>query len=501
MSIQADFRVGIVGTGFAGLVAALHLKKKGIESFVMFERAAEIGGTWRDNVYPGCACDVASQLYSFEGEPNPNWSRRYSPQPEILAYMKGVVAKYSLQQHIRFNADIVEALFLEERGCWLVTNRRGNTTTVQVLLLGLGPLNRPSLPQIPGLEEYRGHHFHSSEWDSSYDLKGKRVAVIGTGASAIQIVPNIAPQVAKLYVFQRTPAWVAHRFDSRISEGVKELYRRFPALLRLRRKMIYQLNEWFGLGLIGNERMNRLMAWISLRKLAKEVADPEIRRKLTPNYKIGCKRILRSDDYYPAFNRPNVHLITEPIERFTVQGLITRDGAAHELDAIIFATGFVAADINVYAKIIGRHNRMLPDEWNSQGAEAYRGTTVSGFPNLGFILGPNTGLGHNSVLLMMEAQMKYLVQYIVYLSASGEGSFLDVKKEEQQAYNQRIQQQFRGTVWSSGCKSWYMNAKGRNTTLYPRLVTDFRKEMETFDPKAYQLVQPPITKEKNSVNT
>lgn len=492
--MKTDFQVGIVGAGFAGLVAALRLKKSGRDSFVIFERASEVGGTWRDNIYPGCACDVASPLYSFAGEPNPDWSKQYSEQPEILNYIKGVVDKRGLQKHIRFNADIVEAKFMTEEGCWLVSDRQGKRCRVAVLLLAMGPLNRVHIPQFEELQKFSGKHFHSAQWDSSCELKGKKVAVIGTGASAIQIVPSIAPKVSQLTVLQRTPAWISFRNNKKVSAFSKYLYRRFPRLQKLHRDAIYWTNEFIGLGFIGNKRVNSLMAWLSLRKLIKEVKNPEIRKKLTPNYMIGCKRILRSDDFYPTFNRPNVSLVTDCIKHFTEKGFVTEDGQEHQLDAVIFATGFVAADINFYTKVIGREGQDLTEEWKKKGAEAYLGTTVAGYPNLAIMLGPNTGLGHNSVILMMEAQMNYIMQYLAYLEKNGEGSYLDVKKTIQQVYNKRIQSQFKGTVWTSGCHSWYMNAQGKNTTLYPRLPLDFRKETNKFYPQAYQLMQP-TTKE------
>ena len=487
--MNTDYQLGIIGAGFAGLVAALRLKKSGRESFVIFERAAEVGGTWRDNIYPGCACDVASPLYSFAGEPNPGWSKMYSEQPEILSYLKEVVAKNELYEHIRFNADVVECSFLEEEACWKLTDRQGRSCTVAILLLGMGPLNRPHIPKFRGLENYQGTYFHSSQWDPSVELKGKKVAVIGTGASAIQIVPNIAPLVGHLTVIQRTPAWVSHRFDKRFSHFTKRLFRQFPLLQKLQREAIYWLNELIGLGFTGNKWINRLMTKVALRKLEKEVHDPVIRKKLTPTYTIGCKRILRSDDYYPTFNRPNVALITEGIECFTAEGIKTADGAEHSFDLVVFATGFVAADINFYTKVIGRGGRELVEEWKEKGAEAFLGTTISGYPNLATILGPNTGLGHNSVIHMMESQMNYIKQYIKYLERQGEGSFLDVKEEVQQDYNRKIQKQFSGTVWNSGCKSWYVNEKGKNTTLFPRLTVRFRKETKHFKPEAYHIVQ------------
>jgi cation diffusion facilitator CzcD-associated flavoprotein CzcO len=490
------YEVGIIGAGFAGLAAALRLQKSGRTSFILFERAQEVGGTWRDNIYPGCACDVASPLYSFADEPRPNWSQRYASQPEILAYLKEVVARRGLEKHIRFGADIVEARFLEADGCWLVSDRQGRSSRVRVLLLGMGPLNRPHIPHFPGLEAYRGIHFHSAQWNPEVDLRGKQVAVIGTGASAIQIIPSLAPQVKELLVLQRTPAWVGFRHDKKIHPFVQKLYRRLPLLQRARREGIYWLNEFIGLGLVGNKRVNSIIHWLALRKLKKEVQDPAIRRQLTPDYTIGCKRILRSDDYYPTFNRPNVRLVTQPIHSFTERGLRTADGKEHPLDAVIFATGFVAADITFYTQVIGLQGRNLTAEWEQKGAEAYRGITVSGYPNLGFLLGPNTGLGHNSVVHMMESQMNYLLQYLAWLEKAAPGSYLDVKEEVQQVYNHRIQQQLQNTVWASGCRSWYLNKDGKNTTLYPGLTLQYRKETRRFDPAAYRLVQPaPLLKD------
>ncbi|MFD3000627.1 flavin-containing monooxygenase [Pontibacter toksunensis] len=498
--MEADFQVGIVGAGFAGLVAALRLKKSGRDSFVIFERASEVGGTWRDNIYPGCACDIASPLYSFADEQNPEWSQLYSEQPEILDYLKGVVSRNKLYPHIRFQSDVVEARFLEEEGCWLVRDRQGNNTTVRMLLLGMGPLNRPYIPAFPGLEEFKGNYFHSSAWDTSYDVGGKKVAVIGTGASAIQIIPTIAPEVAHLTVLQRTPAWVAPRYDRKFSRFSRWLLKKAPFLQRLQREVIYRANELIGLGFIGHKIINRLFAYLSLRKLRKEVKDPALREKLTPNYIIGCKRILRSDNYYPTFNRQNVKLVTDRIERFTPEGILTADGTEHQLDAVVFGTGFIAADIDFYTKILGRNGRNLVAEWKEKGAEAFLGTTVSGFPNLALILGPNTGLGHNSVVLMMEVQMNYIMQYIHYLEKNGKGLYLDVKEQEQLAYNERLLEKFKGTVWASGCRSWYVNKEGKNTTLYPRLVTAFKRQMRKFDPAAYHLVQPRVNvPDKNPV--
>ena len=484
--MNIDYQVGIVGAGFAGLVAALRLKKSGRHSFVVFERAGEIGGTWRDNVYPGCACDVASPLYSFAQALNADWDQLYSSQPEILAYMKNVVQDNELEPHIRYHHDIVEARFQPQTGRWLVRARNGQEVTVAVLILGTGPLNRPSLPAFPGMEQFEGTVFHSSQWDKNGDLRNKRVAVIGTGASAIQIIPNIAPLVSHLTVFQRTPAWVTPRKNRRISAEEKHKWKRFPLLLKWQRESIYWLNEFLGLGFTGNQRINNIMRRYALRRLARQVRDPEIRKKLTPDYTIGCKRILRSDDYYPVFNRKNVTLVTEAIERFTTDGIVA-GGRFYPQDIVVLATGFVAADIDLYLQVIGKNGKNLIDEWKTSGAEVYLGTTVSGYPNLCFLLGPNTGLGHNSVVHMMESQMNYVMKYLAFLEKAGEGSFLDVKADVQQRYNEQLQQQFTGTVWSSGCKSWYTNAAGKNTTLYPRLSVTFRRLTKRFDPAAYTI--------------
>lgn len=484
---SSTYQTGIIGAGFAGLVAALRLKRSGRNSFVIFEKAGEIGGTWRDNTYPGCACDVASPLYSFAQEPNPGWSRFFSSQPEILAYMKAVVQKNQLEKHIRYRTDIAEAVFCKETGCWQVKAVDGRTTTVQMLIAGTGPLNRPFIPSFPGRETFCGAAFHTAAWDHSVDLKGKRVAVIGTGASAVQVIPAIASVVEHLTVFQRTPAWVTPRRDRVFTEKEKRRFSRFPFLLKLRRESIYWLNELVGRGFIGNTLINRIMRWVSLRRLTREVSDLELRRRLTPGYQIGCKRILVSNDYYKTFNRRNVTLVTDAITAFTPEGLLA-GGRRYAFDAVVFATGFVAADIELYVKIIGPEGENLIDRWKVTGAEAYLGTTVAGYPNFCFILGPNTGLGSNSVVHMMESQMNYVMQYIQWLEKK-KSCYLDLKPEAQEQYNQKLQEQFKGTVWSSGCKSWYLNREGKNTTLFPRLATSFRRLTNKFDPSVYRICQ------------
>lgn len=485
--MKPDYQIGIIGAGFAGLVAALRLKKRQRESFVIFERAAEVGGTWRDNVYPGCACDVASPLYSFADEPNPDWANLFATQPDILAYMKQVVDRNKLTSHIRFNTDVVQAEFLTEQGCWQVTDARGNTTIVRVLLSALGPLNRPNIPNFKGLSSFQGKVMHTAEWDATYDLTNKTVAVIGTGASAVQLIPTIAPQTKHLTVFQRTPAWISHRRDRTFSQTAQQRFRRFPSLMKLLRESVFWLSELVGHGFTGAGWLNKIMTRLSLNKLANEVCDPEIRAKLTPQYTIGCKRILKSDDFYPTFNRPNVDLVTDPIDTFTESGIRTVDGQEYPVEVVVMGTGFRVADMNFYTKFIGKGGKHLLDVWKQTGGEAYKGMTVSGFPNLAFLLGPNTGLGHNSVLHIMESQMNYIMHYIDQIERLGETGYLDVAESVQKSYNERIQAQFAGTVWLSGCQSWYMNEDGKNTTLYPRLNTHFRRLTKHFALSDYQV--------------
>jgi cation diffusion facilitator CzcD-associated flavoprotein CzcO len=493
MDARADFQVGIVGAGFSGIVAALRLQASNRNSFVILEQATSPGGTWRDNTYPGCACDVPSNLYSISTDPNPNWPQAYSSQSEILAYLKRVIADHQLESHIRYNSGVKRLEFLEREGIWRITDRAGKVVTVRSVILGMGPFSRPSWPEIPGLETFTGKRLHTARWDDSINLIGKRVGIIGTGASAVQIVPEIAGNVAHLAVFQRSAAWIGDRMNHEIDRAKQEQYQRLPWLQALERNVLYWIMELRGNLFTGNKTIHHFFKSQSLKKLEREVPDPELRHKLTPNYEFGCKRILSSDDYLPCFSRENVTLETDAILEITANGIRTANTQSgktlHEFDVLICATGFEVASISNDMQIIGLNGRELLSEWRERGAmEAYKGSSVTGFPNLNFMLGPNTGLGHSSMISIMEAQANYIMAYTQLLEQDA-NAYLNLKPEIQREHNSQLQTQFVGTVWASGCKSWYINSSGKNTTLYPRLLQAFRNRTKDVNSLEYERVK------------
>ena len=475
----------IIGTGFAGLGMAIRLQQAGRSDFLILERAAEVGGTWRDNAYPGAACDVESFLYSFSFEPNPDWSHMFARQGEIWAYMRGVAEKYALRPRIRFGAGVAEARFDEATQRWDVLAEDGRRFRARVLVTGCGGLSRPKKPEIEGLDSFTGTLFHSARWKHD-DFGGKRVAVIGTGASAIQIVPAIAPEVARLFVYQRTAPWIMPRPDRPISPREKRMYRAAPGLQRLTRNAIFWRRELYGIGMIKDTRIMALGERIAKKHLARGIADLALREKLTPNYQMGCKRILLSNDYYPALCRENVELCTEGIERIVPEGIRGKDGQTRAVDAIVLATGFEAAEQLAPFDIFGRDDKRLDDLW-IEGSEAYRGTTVAGFPNLFMIVGPNTGLGHGSMIYMIEAQIAYILSALEKMRERGVHA-AEVRLDVQQRYNDEIQGRLAKTVWATGgCQSWYRTRTGKNTTLWPGFMWQFQSMMRDFDADAYTL--------------
>lgn len=476
----------IIGTGFAGLGMGVRLKQAGIHDFTILERAGGVGGTWRDNHYPGAACDIESHLYSFSFEPNPRWSRTYATQPEILAYLEHCADKYGLRPHIRFNTAVTGATFDERSGLWTLKTRDGKSLRARVVVSGSGGLTEPAYPDIPGLRSFEGKTFHSARWDHTYPLDGKTVAVIGTGASAVQIVPAIAPRVGKLLVFQRTPPWIIPKHDPAIPPRTQELFRRAPFLQQLARDAIYLRHELFGIGFALEPRVLKLAEGLVRRHIASSVRDRALREKLMPSYRLGCKRILPTNDFYPALQRDNVDLVTEGIDEIRPRGIVTRDGVEHAVDAIILATGFEAAEAQAPFETRGRGGLDLDAAWQN-GAEAYLGTTVAGFPNLFIIVGPNTGLGHNSMVLMIESQIAYIVSAVKAMRAR-DLKLVDVRADVQARYNARIHERLGRTVWASGCKSWYQTRSGKNTTLWPGFTFEYRFRTRRFDPNDYDLV-------------
>jgi cation diffusion facilitator CzcD-associated flavoprotein CzcO len=479
-----DVSVAIVGSGFGGLGAAIRLKQEGVEDFRIFERAGEVGGTWRDNSYPGCACDVQSHLYSFSFAPNPDWTRKFSPQPEIWDYLKRCARDFNVLPHIHFNEEVREAEWDEDAQRWRVETSKG-VYAASALILASGALSEPSLPNLPGLERFAGKVFHSARWDHEYDLKGRRVAVVGTGASAVQFVPEIQPHVKQLDLYQRTPPWVAPRRDRALGKTERSLLRRFPLLQRAARSFIYLFREIFLLCFRHLWLAGRIEA-LAQRHLEKSVADPVLRAKLTPDYRIGCKRVLISNDYLPALTRPNVEVVTEGIAEVRARSIVDRTGFERPADAIIFGTGFRVTDPPLARHIRGRGGKTLAEVWMGS-PQALAGTTVAGFPNFFILMGPNTGLGHNSVVYMMEAQIEHALSALRHLRRRG-ASAIEPRAEAQSAYVNEVQKRMEGTVWvAGGCASWYLDSTGRNSTLWPDFSWRFRRRVARLDPDEYVL--------------
>ena len=463
--------VVIVGTGFAGIGMAIALTKAGLRDFVILEKADRVGGTWRENTYPGCACDIRSHLYSYSFEPKADWSREFAPQQEILGYIEHCVDKFGLRPHIRFGAEVTGAEYDEAAAAWDITTADGGVVRGKALVIGQGPLHQPNVPELPGLERFEGTAFHSARWDHDYDLTGKRVAVIGTGASAIQFVPQIVGRTARLTVFQRTAPWIMPRPDRAFTEAQKRRFGKVPLTRLAHRNMIYWLQESFVLGF---EHPNLIKAAERLGRahIDRKVTDPELRRKLTPAYTLGCKRTLVSSDYYPVFNRPGVDLETAGIAEVQEHSIRTRDGREIDVDAIIFGTGFHVTDAMAKAHIVGRNGLKITDAWRD-GVTAHLGTTVAGFPNLFFLVGPNTGLGHNSIIFMIESQVRYIMSCL-RLVARSRATSIEVKPDVQARFNAWVQQKSSGSVWlKGGCASWYLDSEGVNRSLRPASTVNF----------------------------
>jgi cation diffusion facilitator CzcD-associated flavoprotein CzcO len=481
-SLPAHVPVAIIGTGFAGLGMAIRLRQMGIEDFVVLERAGEVGGTWRDNTYPGCQCDVPSHLYSLSFAPNPEWTRTFSLQPEIGAYLERVADDFDVRRFVRFGHEVLSAGWDDDRARWRLETTHGSLEA-DVVVSGVGALSEPSIPELPGIESFDGAVFHSAAWDHHFDLEGKRVAVVGTGASAIQFVPHLQPQVRSMAVFQRTPPWVMPHPDRPLSRFEHRLYRRLPAARRLMRDGLYWAREGFVLGFM-HPRLMQLAERIARRHMAKQVPDPGLRRKLTPSYRLGCKRVLLSNDYFPALQQPNVKLVTDGITEVRPHSIVDAQGVERDVDAIIFGTGFHVIDMPFATRVTGREGTTLEQSW-ARGMKAHKGTSIAGFPNLFMLLGPNTGLGHNSVVFMIEAQIQYVAEALRTLRERGAAS-VEVRRDVVEAYDAEIQQRLDGSVWNTGgCASWYLDDQGRNSVIWPGFTWPYKRRTLAFDPEAY----------------
>jgi cation diffusion facilitator CzcD-associated flavoprotein CzcO len=476
-----DVKVAILGAGFAGLCMGLRLKAQGETSFVILEKADRVGGTWRENIYPGAGCDIPSHLYSYSFEPNPDWPEVYSAQPDILAYIEGVVERHELAGHIRFGAEVTGAAWDEAARHWRISLANGETVNAESFVTAWGQLNRPKLPPIEGRDSFAGPSFHSAHWDRDVDLAGKRVAVIGNGASAIQFVPEIAKAAGKLTLFQRSPNWIVPRMNRPYTDEEKAGFRADPSVMAKVRHEIFRMAE------------DRLLAKragtapvedppIPLAHLHAQIADPELRAKLTPDYEIGCKRVLISNDFYPALARPNVELVVEAIAQMTPAGVVDATGRLHEVDVVIYATGFETKSFAGETAITGLEGLSLAQAWR-HGPEAYLGITVSGFPNLFMLYGPNTNLGHNSIIYMIEAQVGYVLQ------ALAQERPLAVRREAMAAYNDQIQAELAHTPWAGACTSWYKTPEGKILNNWPGSAQAYAEAVARFDVEAYEEIR------------
>lgn len=482
----------IIGSGFAGIGMAIALKKAGLGAFLILEKQSDVGGVWRDNTYPGAACDVPSHLYSFSFEPNPNWSRVFAPQAEIHQYLQHCAKKYGLLPSIRFGCEVSQVHYDEQRALWVVTLASGQKLQARFVVTATGQLSRPVYPRLEGMDSFRGHVSHSAHWDHHHDMTGKRVAVIGTGASAIQFVPAIAGQVSKLTVFQRSAAYILPRPDGLYAGWRKALFRMMPWTMKLHRARIYAQYESRAIGFTRIKSVMDLAAGRPFKALLhRQVQDPRLRAQLTPDYPIGCKRILLSNDYLATMAKPNVNLVTQGIRRVTADGIETVDGQHHPADAIVYGTGFAATEFLAPMTITGRKGLELNEVWR-QGAKAYLGMTVPGFPNFFMLYGPNTNLGHSSIIYMLESQIAHVLRCMKAVHKA-RASTVEVDAQQHASFNGIVQERLRSTVWQ-GCKSWYVDANGHNSTNWPGFTFGYRWLTRHSSLKAYRFTRgEPVT--------
>jgi cation diffusion facilitator CzcD-associated flavoprotein CzcO len=483
-ALPRDVTFAVIGTGFSGLGAAIALRRAGYRDLVILERAGDVGGTWRDNTYPGCRCDVQSNLYSFSFAPKPDWSESYPSQPELRAYLGDVADRYGLRRDIRFGQDVLAVRWDDPARRWRITTSQGELSA-RYVVAGTGFLVEPSRPDIPGADRFAGQLMHSARWDPGWSAAGRRVAVIGTGASAVQIVPVIQPRVEQLTVFQRTPAYVVPHDNEPVPRWQQLMYARAPLTQSLARIRTYWTREMLAIGFVRRPQLLAQAEGRWRKHLERAITDPELRARLTPGYRMGCKRIVPSNDFYPALAAGNAELVTEAITEITPDGVVTADGRLHPVDTIILATGFRVTDSPMHDRVTGRGGRTLAAAFG----QTYLGTVLPGFPGYFQLTGANTGLGHTSMVYMIESQLAFIIDAIAHMEAAADGAVTDVRPDVAAAYNARLQRRLPGTVWGSGCSSWYLDAAGRNTTLWPGFTFEFRRRTRRFRPRDFSTVR------------
>jgi cation diffusion facilitator CzcD-associated flavoprotein CzcO len=482
--LPAETDVAIVGAGFGGLGMAIRLKGADRHDFVVLERAADVGGTWWANSYPGCQCDIPSNLYSFSFARKSDWTSAYPMRDQIHDYLRDCAQRFGVLENTRFKTELLDARWDDERQRWSLETSHGRHSA-RVLVVASGLLSEPCVPELPGLERFRGTTFHTARWNHDHDLTGERVAVLGTGASAIQVVPSIRERAGRVTVFQRTPPWVIPHLDHPVGPRLRRLYARLPALQLLARGGVWGLHELLVPGMARDPRLLKGHELLARANMRRHVRDPELRRRLTPDYAIGCKRILLSSDWYESLAAPNVDLVTSGITEVREGSVVDGDGEEHETDTIVFATGFTPSDPPIARRLRGREGSTLSETW--QGSpQAYLGTTVSGFPNLFLLYGPNTNLGHSSVVYILESQMNYAISALQSMDEHGAATF-DLRPEVQDAFNAELQERLRDSVWNSGCSSWYLDANGRNSIQWPGFTFEYRHRTRRFDAADYRL--------------